>query len=220
VIVKPSGVLRVTASLSFCLLHIVPLLEEFTQNYPDISVDVIAANRYYDIIENGVDVAIRTRQVEADSNITVRKLAETRRIMAASPTYLKRFGVPRAPDDLAFHKVLNYALAAHPEELHFTRDNKVTVVKVRPLLDANDGQILRAAALSHMGVLVQPKYIVQDDLTAGRLVSVLDDWQLPSLTINIAFQTRVYMPAKARVFIEALVERFRKQEFQQLWMSK
>lgn len=218
-IVKPTGVLRVTASLSFCLLHIVPLMEEFTVRYPDITIDMIAANRYYDIIENGVDVAIRTRQVEADSNITVRRLAETRRIMAASPEYLERYGIPKKPDDLAYHKVLNYALSAHPDELHFTKNGVRNVVKVKPLLDANDGQILRAAALRHMGILIQPKYIVQDDVSSERLVTVLDSWELPSLTINIAFQTKTYMPVKARVFIDALVDRFRKNDFEGIWMS-
>lgn len=91
---KPTGTLRVTASLSFCLLHIAPLLPEFNKQYPDIQVEVIAANRYYDIIENGIDVAIRTRQFEADSNITIRRLAETRRILTAAPSYIAQYGMP------------------------------------------------------------------------------------------------------------------------------
>lgn len=70
-----------------------------------------------------------------------------------------------------------------------------------------------------MGILVQPKYIVYDDLVAGRLVPVLDDWDLPRLTINIAFQTRAHMPAKDRVFIDALVERFRKNDYERLWIA-
>jgi DNA-binding transcriptional LysR family regulator len=74
-VVKPSGLLRVTASLSFCLLHIEPLLPEFTRRYPEINVDIVAANRYLDVMENNVDVAIRTRQFEADNNLTIRRLA-------------------------------------------------------------------------------------------------------------------------------------------------
>ncbi|MES2262830.1 MAG: LysR family transcriptional regulator [Pseudomonadota bacterium] len=216
---KPTGTLRVTASLSFCLLHIAPLLPEFNRHYPDIQVEIIAANRYLDIIENGVDVAIRTRQMEADSNITIRRLAETRRILAASPAYLAEHGAPILPPDLHQHKILNYALAASPRELPMRRGNEKIVTKIRPLLECNDGQVLRHAALDGMGILVQPKYIVYDDIVAGRLVPVLDDWDLPRLTMNIAFQTRAHMPAKDRVFIEALVERFRKHDYERLWAN-
>nr|WP_211462682.1 LysR family transcriptional regulator [Collimonas silvisoli] len=215
--IKPTGTLRVTASLSFCLLHITPLLPEFSQRYPEIQVEVIAANRYYDIIENGIDVAIRTRQVEADSNITIRRLAETRRILAAAPSYIEKFGTPVLPPDLKHHHILNYALANTPNELPLKRGKESIVTKIRPLLEANDGQILRHAAIAGMGILVQPKYIVYDDLVAGRLVPVLDDWDLPRLTINIAFQTRAHLPAKARLFIDALVERFRINDFERLW---
>jgi len=217
--VNPTGLLRVSASLSFCLLHIEPLLPEFTARFPDITVDVVAANRYYDIIDNGVDVAIRTRQFEADSNITIRRLAETRRVLTAAPAYLDKHGAPQTPADLAKHKLLNYVYANNPNELTFRRDKDVSVVKVKALVDANDGQILCRAALDGMGILVQPKYIVYDDIAAGRLVPVLDEWDLPRLTINIAFQTRVHLPAKVRLFIDALVERFRVGRYEELWTA-
>ena len=214
---RPSGLLRVTASLSFCMLHIAPMLPEFTARYPDITVDVVAANRYYDIIENGIDVAIRTKVLEPDSNITVRRLAATRRVLAAAPDYIAANGSPRFPAELGKHKVLNYGLADNPRDLAFQRDGECVCVKVKPLLESNDGQILRVAALDGMGILVQPKYIIYDDIKAGRLVPVLDEWDLPRLTMNIAFQTRSHMPVKVRLFIEALAERFRKNDFERLW---
>jgi DNA-binding transcriptional LysR family regulator len=218
-VVRPSGVLRVTASLSFCLLHIEPILPAFTAHYPDIIVDVVAANRYYDIIENGIDVAIRTKVLEADSNITIRRLAATRRILAASPAYIEANGSPRFPAELVKHRLLNYELADNPRELSFQRNGDTVVVKVKPMLESNDGQILRAAALDGMGILVQPKYIVYDDLMAGRLIPVLDDWDLPRLTMNIAFQTRKYLPVKVRLFIDALIERFQQNDFERRWTA-
>ena len=78
----------VGASLSFSLLHLMPVVEQFRQLYPALTIEIVASNRYYDIIENGLDLAIRTRRVEADSSITIRRLAETRRLLAASPQYL------------------------------------------------------------------------------------------------------------------------------------
>jgi len=216
-VVKPSGVLRVTASLSFCLLHIEPLLPEFTKRYPEISVDIVAANRYLDVMENNVDVAIRTRQFEADNNLTIRRLAETRRVLAASPAYLEKYGTPKVPMDLIKHKLLIYDYAVNPTELPFRQRGEAATVNVRPFISTNDGQILIKSALHDMGILVQPKYIVYDYLTRGELVSVLDDWDLPRLTMNIAFQTRRHMPAKVRLFIDALAQRFRENDYENLW---
>jgi DNA-binding transcriptional LysR family regulator len=218
-VVRPSGVLRVTASLSFCMLHIAPMLPDFTARYPDITVDVLAANRYCDIIENGIDVAIRTKVLEPDSNITIRRLASTRRILAASPGYLDSNGHPRFPAELAKHRLLNYQLADNPRELSFTRGGENVVVRVKPLVESNDGQILRVAALDNMGILVQPKYIIHDDLKAGRLIPVLDDWDLPRLTMNIAFQTRSHLPVKVRLFIDALLERFHQNDYERHWTA-
>ena len=91
---NPTGTLRVTASLSFAMHHVAPLLREYTQRYPNVTVQVEAVNRYLDIIDNNIDVAIRTREIEPDSNITVRRLSQTRRILAASPRYLAQHGRP------------------------------------------------------------------------------------------------------------------------------
>lgn len=216
-VVKPSGLLRVTASLSFCLLHIEPLLPEFTRRYPEINVDIVAANRYLDVMENNVDVAIRTRQFEADNNLTIRRLAETRRVLAASPAYLEAHGTPKHPMDLIRHKMLIYDYAINPTEMPFKSAKESVLVNVRSFISSNDGQVVVKAALDDMGILVQPKYIVYDHLQSGELVSVLDDWDLPKLTMNIAFQTRRHMPAKVRLFIEALAQRFRENNYEHLW---
>lgn len=218
-VVQPTGLLRVTASLSFCLLHIEPLLPDFTRRYPGITVDVIVANRYYDIVDNSVDLAIRTREFEADSNLTIRKLAETRRILAASPAYLAANGVPATPEDLKDHKILVYDYAINPNELPLSRGRERKKIVVKPFISANDGQIVVKCALDDLGILVQPKYIIDEHLRAGRLVPVLTDWDLPRLTMNIAFQTRSYMPAKVRLFIDALIERFRTNDFTRAWTS-
>jgi DNA-binding transcriptional LysR family regulator len=217
-VLNPSGVLRVTASLSFCIKHITPLLPEYSRRYPNVNVHVEAANRYFDLIDNGIDVAIRTREYEPDSNITIRRLAETRRILAASPAYISQFGAPQTPDELEQHKLLLYTLAKNPNELRFSREGSETrTIAVKGFLEANDGQILRAAAMDGLGILVQPKYIIYDDIVAGRLVPMLDEWDLPRLTINIAYLNRKHMSAKVRTFIDFLVAHFRKMDYQRRW---
>ena len=213
----PSGTLRITASLSFCMKHITPLLPEFTRMYPNIDVQIVAANRYFDLIDNGIDVAIRTKEYESDSDITVRKLAQTRRVLAASPSYLVKNGTPQTIEDLAHHKLLLYTYANKPNELHFTRDNKTQIIKVRSLLEANDGQILRTAALEGLGILIQPNYIIYDDVVAGRLIPILEEWDLPKLSINIAYQRRKNLPARVRAFIDFLIQHFREKDHERKW---
>jgi DNA-binding transcriptional LysR family regulator len=217
---NPTGVLRVTASLSFSMHHIAPLLREYTEKYPNVTVHVEAANRYMDIIDNNIDVAIRNREYEPDSNITIRRLAETRRILAASPGYLSRHGFPRELDDLQQHKLLIYTYANNPNELRFTRGDEQRTVAVKGLLESNDGQILRAAALDGLGILVQPSYIIYDDVVAGRLVPVLDDWDLPRITINLAYPSRKHMSAKVRTFIDFMAARFARLDFERKWTGR
>jgi DNA-binding transcriptional LysR family regulator len=217
---NPTGTLRVTASLSFAMHHVAPLLREYTQRYPNVTVQVEAVNRYLDIIDNNIDVAIRTREIEPDSNITVRRLSQTRRILAASPRYLAQHGRPRTLEDLQDHKLLIYTHANNPNELRFTRKGQTTTLAVKGLLESNDGQILRAAALDGMGILVQPTYILYEDMVAGRLVPVLDDWDLPRLTINLAYPCRKHLSARVRTFIDFMAEHFARMNYEQKWTGR
>jgi DNA-binding transcriptional LysR family regulator len=217
---NPTGTLRITASLSFSMHHVAPLLREYTSRYPNVQVHLEAANRYMDIIDNNIDVAIRTRESEPDSNITIRRVAETRRIMAASPGYLARHGSPRSLEELQRHKMLIYTYANSPNELRFSKDGVHSVVTARGLLESNDGQILRAAALDGLGILVQPTYILYEDIVAGRLVPVLDDWDLPRLNINLAYPSRKHLSAKVRTFIDFMVEHFEKMGYARKWTAR
>ncbi|MDN7184161.1 LysR family transcriptional regulator [Caballeronia sp. SEWSISQ10-4 2] len=214
---SPVGTLRVTASVSFCFQIIAPLLPEFTRQHPKLSVSVTAANRYFDLIENGIDIAIRTREHEADSALIIRRLAETRRILAASPEYLSRYGTPKSLEELDGHHFLIYTLANNPYELAFTKGSTAHTVKINGLLESNEGQVICKAGLNGLGIVIQPVYIIHDDLVAGRLVPILDDWDLPRLRINIAYQNRKYLSSKVRTFIDFLVESFDHMDYERRW---
>jgi DNA-binding transcriptional LysR family regulator len=218
-VLKPTGLLRVTASLSFSMIVIAPLLPEFAERYPDLRVEIVVSNRYTDLLESGIDVAIRNLEFEHDSAITVRRLAETKRVLAASPQYLQRHGTPRTPDELTRHRLLIYNLANQPHQLRFTRNGAVTSLPVQGILEANDGQVIRAAALKHHGILLQPMYIIHDDVVAGRLVPILGEWELQRLTINVAYPTRRHLPAKVRCFVDFLVEKFAEHDFERRWTA-
>lgn len=218
--VRPTGMLRITASLSFSMQHVAPLLKAYTRQYPEVRVHLEAANRYLDIIDNNIDVAIRTREYEPDSNITIRRLAETRRILAAAPSYLAERAAPRTPADLRGHDLLIYTHANNPNELRFTRGQETENLTVKGLLESTDGQVLRAAALDGMGILIQPTYILYDDIVAGRLIPLLEDWDLPRLTVNLAFPSRKHLSAKVRTFIDFLVSEFDRMQYERKWTAR
>lgn len=132
----PTGVLRVTASLSLCLQHILPLLPKFNQQYPDVRLDIVAENRYYDIIDDNIDVAIRTRESEPDTSLVIRRLAETRRTLAASPDYLQRHGCPGHPQALVDHQLLLYTYAADPYEMVFQREEESITISTKASLES------------------------------------------------------------------------------------
>lgn len=213
----PQGLLRVTSSLSFATIYLAPMLPELRRLYPKLNVHIAVANRYLDFIEAGIDVAIRTRLHEPDTNIIVRRLGRMRRVLAASPAYLEERGRPKEPADLTRHDMLVYNLAQDPFSLRLTKGDVERTVRITAALDCNDGQVIRQAALAGLGILIQPLYIVQGDMDAGRLVPVMLDWQLPMLTMNIAYQNRERLPAKIRVFTDFLVNYVRRASDSGIW---
>ncbi|MGQ1397652.1 LysR family transcriptional regulator [Acinetobacter baumannii] len=215
--VEPEGTVTITSSISFAIMHLTPLIPAFNQLYPKIKINLIGANRYYDIIDSNIDIAIRTREFEPDSNLTIRKLATTHRILAASYDYIKKRGKPKSIEDLKDHDILLYSHAHNPRVLSFQKDEESKSFIVDPVLETNDGQIVRAAALNGAGILIQPLYIIYQDIVEGRLIPILPEWKLPELIINIAFQSRNFMPIKNRLFIDFLIEDFKKKEYERYW---
>src|SRR5258708_38754533 len=134
---SPKGMLRVTSSLSFAMIYLAPMLPAFRGLYPNLSVQIIAANRYPDFIEAGIDVAIRTREHEPDSNIVVRRIGQMRRGLAAAPSYLASHGRPEHPADLAPHDMLIYNLANDPYSLRLRNSNPEQIALLPPTPDSN-----------------------------------------------------------------------------------
>lgn len=216
---EPRGVLRVSASVPFAVRHIAPLVRDFTARHPRVTVQIVASNRYVDLIDGQIDVAVRNREFEPDSAITIRRLARTRRVLAASPAYLSAHGPIAHPLNLAAHPMLVYSHANSPHELRFERGDETVAVPVRCLLESDDADVLRAAALNGLGPLVLPAYILHDDLRSGALVPLLANWALPSLTINLAYASRRHVPAKVRCFIAFMCEAFEREGFEARWLA-
>ena len=212
----PTGVLKLTASLSLMLNVISPLIPRFMAKYPGIQVELIANNRYLDIIENNIDISIRSRESEPDSSLIIQPLATAPRILAASPEYIEHYGEPETPHDLKKHQLLLYSYH-NPGELTMMKGSIKLRVPTTPTIESNDAQILLANAKNGMGILAQPVYAIYDELRSQRLKPVLTDWTLPDLSIGMAYANRNFIPSKTRVFIEFIKEEFQQFDYEQRW---
>lgn len=202
--VKASGHLRVTAPAGFGRLHVAPLLPGFLEAHPEVSVSLDLSDRLTDIVNEGIDLAIRIGALD-DSSLVGVKLADNRRVVVASPEYLARRGVPASPQALAGHDCLtfgNYGNQARGWQ--FTIDGKVVSLRVSGAMACNDGAVLRDWALAGRGLAWRSMWEVGEDLKAGRLATVLDAFAAPDNAIYAVFPQRRHLPLRVRMLIDLL----------------
>jgi DNA-binding transcriptional LysR family regulator len=199
------GILKVSAPVSFGLLRLAPLWGGFLDVHPRIKLDLSLSDRLVDLVDEGIDMAIRIGRL-ASSSLVSRQLASTRLVLCASRPYLRKHGKPRHPDDLAGHAVLAYSLLAMGDSWEFEGPQGPVSVKVLPRMHTNSGDTCRAVALDHQGIILQPSFLVADDLRSGRLVEILPDYQSAELGIHAVFPSRKHVLPKVRLLIEYLAQ--------------
>jgi DNA-binding transcriptional LysR family regulator len=204
---EPKGVLKINAPTSFGTLYLGPLVAEFLASYSELKIEMTLNDRFIDPIEEGVDVTIRIA-VLSDSSLIARKLAPAPRVLVASNDYLKKFGLPQNVDDLERHRCLNYGHTTTLQRWQLTAGGETINVPINSAFCANNGEILRWAALAGHGIALLPTFIVGSDLREGKLVQVLTDNPPIKLDIYALYAPNKYLAAKTRVFIDFLVRRF------------
>lgn len=211
---RPRGRLRLDLPVSFGRLHVLPLLHRFMATWPDVVVNVTFTDRYVDLIDEGVDLALRIGG-EDDSQLVARTLAPHRLVTCATPDYLAARGTPQTPADLADHSCLAFTHAGRPADWRFrTRpddgsdaplaDNRTLPVHGR--FCASNAEALRDAALAGYGIGQLATFLVGDDLRAGRLVPVLESYTTPGPPIRAVYPTGRHLSPKVRRFIDLLAE--------------
>ncbi len=202
--VKASGHLRVTAPAGFGRVHVAPLVPAFLDAHRDVTISLDLTDRLTDIVNENVDVAVRIGALD-DSSLVGLQLAENRRVVVASPAYLRRHGVPAHPDDLAAHDCLTFGTYGNQARgWTFTVDGQAVSVRVAGTLECNDGAVLHDWALAGRGLAWRSMWEVGDDLRAGRLRSVLDAFAAPPNAIYAVFPQRRHLPLRVRMFIDYL----------------
>jgi len=202
--VKASGHLRITAPAGFGRRHVAPLVPGFLSRHPDVSFSLNLSDRIVDIVNEGVDCAVRVGDLPDSSLVSVR-LAENRRRCVASPAYLKRVGTPRHPSELNRHECLTLSSdASQTRGWAFSIDGTVTHLRPSSRLDCSDGQVLHDWCVAGMGIAWRSTWEVEEDVLAGTLVSLLDEFSAPPNGIYAVFAHAKHMPLRVRVWIDFL----------------
>ena len=204
-----SGQVKVNVPVTFGIRHLAPLWGEFRARHPKVTLDVTLADRLVDLVEEGYDMAVRIATLESSTLIS-KRLSTTRMVLCASPKYLKGRGTPGHPDELAQHAIISYTYWSTRDEWRFEGPDGDVSVKTQPCMHTNNGDTCRAAALAHQGVILQPTFLVGDDLIAGTLVELMPEYRSIELGIYAIYPTRKHVSPKVRALIAFLVEAFRK----------
>ncbi len=202
------GKLRINAPMSFGIRELGPVLPKFLARYPELVVDLALNDRLVDLMEEGFDVSLRVSRL-VDSSFIARQLAPVRRLIVGTPAYFEKHGVPEHPRDLASHTALLYTLLPRPETIEFKdAHGKALQVELKGPLLCNNADAMESALLAGLGISVVPDFICHEDLRSGRLVSVLDDWATPPLTLHVIYPHTRHLSAKVRAFVDFAAEEF------------
>jgi DNA-binding transcriptional LysR family regulator len=204
----PRGLLRIAAPVTFGVRHIAPAISDYMTRYPDVTIEIAISDRYVNLIEEGLDVAIRIGELEA-SSLIVRRLASARLVACASPAYLRRAGRPETPSDLTRHACLIYVEIGEPTRWRFQGPNgqEETVHVTGPVASTNP-EFVRQLALAGHGVILCPNFSVGADIAEERLTALLTDWRSREIPIHALYPHRSLLSAKVRSFVDFLAERF------------
>ena len=206
---QPSGPVVVSCPISIAQQLLAPLLPEFMDTWPEVSIQMLATNRRVDLINEGVDLALRVRtKLDTDAELVVRQLGAASGTLVASPAYLQRHGAPDTPEDLVHHTTLSFN---DPQtevvwSLH-NGDGKERAITVTPRLCCNDFIVLTEAAVRGRGIALLPSVATQAELRRGELVPVLPDWRSPEGIVHCIYPSRRGMIPAVRAFLDFLFER-------------
>ena len=200
--VKASGHLRITAPAGFGRRHVAPLVPAFIAQHPDVSLSLNLSDRVVDIVNEGFDCAVRVGDLP-DSSLVSTRLADNRRLCVASPAYLQRAGTPASPSELMRHQCLTLSSdASQTRGWAFRVDGEPIHLRPGGRLDCSDGQVLHDWCLDGLGLAWRSTWEVQDDVTAGRLQVVLEDFAAPPNGIYAVFPHAKHLPLRVRLWID------------------
>lgn len=203
-----AGSIRVAAPLSFGVTHLGPAIIDFMREHPLVDFDIDFSDRKIDLIAEGMDLALRIGDLP-DSSLIARKVATMSVVAAASPAYLQAHGTPRTPDDLKAHKELRYGYRTTAAWSYKSSDGVEGQVEMTPRLRATNGEFLRDAAVAGEGILIEPRFILYQELREGSLLEILPDYKWPEVTAYAVYPPTRHLSVRVRAFVNFLIDRYK-----------
>lgn len=194
-----SGRLRVCAAVTFARLHVMPHLPAFLAEHPALDVDLMLDDRNIDLVEAGVDVALRMGTL-TDSSLTARKIGQNRRVVLGTPSYFANSGVPTSPTDLVSHQAVIYDQRGGGAAWTFRQGSTEASITLKGRVRVTAAEGVREAVFSDLGLTVSSEWMFAPELHSGKVRSVLEDWSLPAIDLWTVFPTGRQASAKARAF--------------------
>lgn len=206
---QPKGLLRVNASMWFGSLTLAPIVCDYLKQYPEVNVQLSLTDRYVDLVEEGIDVAIRIGEL-SDSSLVARKLSMFEVAICASPEYLSKAGVPEMPDDLVKHQCLGFTNWQSQGGWKLMQKQMESRIWQTPRFESDNGQALLAAAVKGIGIIMMPRELLRPDIEAGRLIELMKDHVPPARPIHAVYPKARQSLPKLTSFVEFLVEKLRR----------
>ncbi|GIU12017.1 MULTISPECIES: LysR family transcriptional regulator [unclassified Shewanella] len=203
---SPKGILRVAAPVVFGCRFIAPILGDFLKRYPEIKVDLMLSDKHVDLVADGVDVAIRAKQLE-DSSLVARHLFDNPLVTVASPQYLNRFGEPKVPLELKAHNCIVYSMLKSVNIWHFEQagaSGDDIAVPVSGNCRCDNGEAILKLALDGLGIAQLPSWMVDEYIEQGKLKIIMSNYLSSPLPFNAIYPQSRYVPLKVRCFIDYL----------------
>jgi DNA-binding transcriptional LysR family regulator len=213
-----SGRLRVCAPLTFTRLHVMPRLSVFLAEHPSLDVDVVLEDRDTDLIEAGIDVALRIGRL-TDSAVTARKIGQCQRRVIGTPAYFGATGMPRTPADLLAHQVIIYEQRDGGASCAFRQGTSETIVTLSGRLRVSASEGIREGVLAGLGFPIASEWVFAPELKSGAVISILDDWSLPAVDLSAVFPAGRQASAKARAFASFIEAEMSNAEFAEQELS-
>lgn len=201
------GTLKMTAPLSFGLMHLNKVIDEYANLHPNLKFELDFSDRHTDLIEEGFELAIRIKQLE-DSSYQAKRLALIRYALCASPDYLNKMGTPKTFDDLAKHNFLQYGMTKTSAIELIDQQGKKHQVPINGKVKANNGDFLRDMAIKGQGIVLLPTFITYQALASGELLPILQQYQLPTLNAYAVYPKNRFLSQRCRYLIDYIAQRF------------
>ncbi|MGP0073321.1 MAG: LysR family transcriptional regulator [Bryobacteraceae bacterium] len=196
-----TGRLRICGAVTFARIHLIPRLPEFLARHPELEMEVVLDDRNIDLVQEGIDVALRMGQL-TDSRLTARRIASGRLVVVGTPAYFERTGEPTAPGDLAAHQAVIYDQGGGGADWTFQRDGVEIAVTLKGRLRVSAAEGVRAAVLANVGIAVASEWMFSPEIADRTVQTVLQDWELPRIDLWAVFPAGRTATAKARVFTQ------------------